>query len=71
MNNAVYRNTMENLINRINVKFVQNEKYDLKFTSEPSFMSYKIFANNLAVICKSKVTLKLKRHAYIECIFWN
>ena len=30
MNNAVNGKTMENLINRINVKFVKNEKYYLK-----------------------------------------
>ena len=41
MNNAVNGKTMENLINRINVKFVKNEKYYLKQTSKPSNMSQK------------------------------
>ena len=45
-NNAIYRNTMENLRNRINVKLVNNKKYYLKCTSKPNYMSYKIFDNN-------------------------
>ena len=41
---------MEKLINRIDVKFVHNEKDYLKFRSKPSFMLHKIFDNNLVVI---------------------
>ena len=36
MNNAVYNKTMENLRNRIDVKFVSNEKDFSKWTSKPS-----------------------------------
>ena len=43
MNNAVYGKTMENLRNRIDVKLVSNKKDYLKWTSKPSYMSYKIF----------------------------
>ena len=63
MTNAVYRKTMENLRNRIDVKLVNNEKDYLKCTSEPSYMSYKIFDNNLDVIRKSNVSLKLSKPA--------
>ena len=60
---------MENLKNRIDVKLVNNEKDYLKCTSKPSYMSHKIFDNNLVAINKSKVALKLNKPSYIEmCI---
>ena len=62
MNNAVYRKMMEN---RIDVQLLKNEKYYLKSTSKPRYMSHKIFDNNLVAIRKSKVSLKLNRPAYI------
>ena len=46
---------MENLTNRIDVKLVNNEKGYLKCTSKPSYMSHKIFDNNLVVIRKSNL----------------
>ena len=51
---------MENLRNKIDIKLVNNEIYYLKCTSKPSYMSHKTFNNNLVVIRKSKVSLKLK-----------
>ena len=65
MNNAIYGKTMENLRNRIDVKLVNNEKDYLKCTSTPSYMSHKIFDNNLVAIRKSKIELKLNKPAYI------
>ena len=56
---------MENLRKRINVKLVNNEKDYLKCTSKPSYMSQKIFDNNLIAIRKSKLALKLNKPAYI------
>ena len=56
---------MENLTNRINVKLVNNKKDYLKCTSKTSYMSHKIFDNNLVAICKSKLALKLNKPAYI------
>ena len=38
---------MKNLRNTINAKLANNEKDYLKCTSKPSFMSHKIFDNNL------------------------
>ena len=55
---------MENLRNKIDVKLI-NEKDYLKCTSKPSYMSQKIFDNNLVAIRKSKLALKLNRTAYI------
>ena len=64
MNNAIYGKTMENIRNRINVKLVNNKKDYLKCTLKPSYMSHKIFGNNLVAIHKSKLTLKLNKPAY-------
>ena len=47
MNDAKYRKTKENLRNRISVQLVKYEKYYLKCASKPSYMSHKIFDNNL------------------------
>ena len=56
---------MKNVINRIDLKLVNNVKDYLKCTSKPTYMSQKIFDNNLVVIPKSKVALKLKKTTYI------
>ena len=65
MNNIVYGKTMKNLRNRINVKLVRNKKDCLKWTSKPSYMSHKIFDNDLVGIRNNKVTLTLNKPAYI------
>ena len=56
---------MENLRNRIDVRLVNNKKLYLKCISKPSYMSHKIFDNNLVLIRKSKIALKLNKPAYI------
>ena len=65
MNNAIYVKTMGNLRNRIDVKLVRNKKNYLKWTFKPSYMSHKIFENDLIAICKNKVTLTLNKPAYV------
>ena len=65
MNNAVYGKTMENLRKRINLRLVGSEKVYLKWTSKPSYMSQKIFHNDLVAVRKSKVTLTLNKPAYV------
>ena len=52
MRNAVYGKTMRN---RIELKLVSNKKDYLKWTSKLSYMSHKIFDNNLVMIRKNKV----------------
>ena len=59
MNNAIYERKMENLRNTIDEKLVNNQKNYLKCASKPSYMSHKIFDNNLVMINKSKLSLKL------------
>ena len=64
MNNAVYGKAMENIRNRIDVKLVSNKKDYLKLTSKPSYMSRKIFDNDLVAKCKNNVTLMLNKPEY-------
>ena len=64
MNNATYGKTTEDLRNRIYVKLLNNEKDYLKCTSKPSYMSHKIFDNNLVALRKIKLALKLNKPAY-------
>ena len=65
MKNAIYGKTMENLRNIIDVKLVNNEKDYLKCSSKQSYMSHKLFDNNLAAIRERKLALKLNKPAYI------
>ena len=53
---------MENLRNRIDVKLVGTKKEDhLKWASKLSYISHKIFDNDLVTICKNKFTLTLNK----------
>ena len=62
INNVSYGKTMENLRNRINIRFVSNENYYLIWASKPrTYMSHKIFDNDLVTICKSKIALEFKK----------
>ena len=63
VSNAIYGKTMENLRNRSDVKLKSKKKDYLKCTSKPSYMSHKLLDNNLVVIRKSKLELKLKKSA--------
>ena len=56
---------MENLRNRTNVKLINNEKDYLKCTAKASYMSHKVFNNNVVAIRKSKLALKLNKPACI------
>ena len=55
---------MENLRNKVSVQLVNNKKDYLRCTSKPSYMSHKIFDNNLVAIRKSKLPLKLNKPVY-------
>ena len=65
MNNSVFGNTMENLRKRVDVRLVTNGKKLDKLTSKPTFVSSKIFNENLMAIHKVKETLTLNRPAYV------
>ena len=47
MINSVYGKTRENQRKRINVRFVNNKKDFLKYTSKPTYVTHKLFNKNL------------------------
>ena len=65
MNNSVFGKTMENLRKRVDVKLVTDEKKLDKLNSKPTYVSSKIFNENLMAVHKVKETLTLNRPAYV------
>ena len=65
MNNSVFGKTMENLRKRVDVRLVTDDKKFIKLTSKPSYVSSKIFNENLVAVHKIKETLTLNRPAYV------
>ena len=69
MNNSVFGKTIENFRKRVNVTLINDPEKLLKHTSKPTFISGKIFNENLVAVHKIKETLTLNRPAYVEmCI---
>ena len=56
---------MKHLRNRFDVRLVNNKQDYLKCTTKPSYMSHKIFDNNLVAMRKSNASLKLNKPGYI------
>ena len=65
MNNSVFGKTMENIRKRVDVRLVTDKKKLLKLTSKPTYVSSKIFNENLVAVHKIKETLTLNRPAYV------
>ena len=65
MNNSVFGKTMENLRKRVDVRLVTTYKKLDKLTSKPTYVSSKIFNENLMAAHKIKETLTLNRPAYV------
>ena len=64
-NNSVFGKTMENLRKWVDVSLVTNEKKLDKLTSKPTYVSSKIFNENLMAVHKVKEMLTLNRPAYV------
>ena len=64
MINSVYGKTMENLRKRINVRFVNNEKEFLKYTSRPTYVTHELFDKDFAAIHEIKSVLMLNKPIY-------
>ena len=56
---------MKNLHKRVDVRLVTDEKKLDKLTSKPTYVSSKIFNENLMAVHKVKETLTLNRPAYV------
>ena len=65
MNNSVFGKTMENIRKRVDVRLLTNEKKLIKLASKPTYVSSKIFNENLVAVHKIKETLTLNRPAYV------
>ena len=65
MNNSVFGKTMENLRNRVDVRLITDEKKLVKWASRPTFVSSKIFNENLVAVHKVKEVLKLNKPSYV------
>ena len=65
MINSIYEKTMENLRKRINIRLVNNEKYFLKYTSRPTYITHKIFGKDYAAIHEIKPVLMLDKPIYV------
>ena len=57
--------TMENLRKRINVRFVNNKKDYLKYTSKPTYVTHNLFNKNFAAIQEIKPVLILNKPIYV------
>ena len=65
MNNSVFGKTMENIRKRVDVRLVTSKEKLLKLSSKPTYVSSKIFNENLVAVHKIKETLTMNRPAYI------
>ena len=65
MDNSVFGKTTENLRKRVDVRLVTDGKKLDKLTSKPTYVSSKIFNENLMAVHKVKETLTLNRLAYV------
>ena len=65
MINSVYGKTMENLRKRVNVRFINNKKYFLKYTSRPTYVTHKLFNKSFAAIHEVKPVLILNKPIYV------
>ena len=65
MISSVYGKTIENLRKRINVRFVNNKKDFLKYTSRPTYVNQKLFNKSFAAIHEVKPVLILKKPIYV------
>ena len=65
MNNSVFGKTMENLRKRVDVRLVTDKKKLINLASKPTYVSSKIFNENLVAVHKIKESLTLNRPSYV------
>ena len=65
MNNSVFGKTMENLRKRSNIKLETDPEHFLKLTRQPTYVSSKIFDENLVGVQMKKVQLVLDKPSYV------
>ena len=65
MNNSVFGKTMENLRKRCNIKLVSDPQEMVKLASWPTYLSHKIFHENLVAVNIKPVKIKLDKPSYV------
>ena len=65
MNNSVYGKTMEILRKRVDVRLITDENKLLKMAAKPTYVTSKIFNENLVAVHKIKEILTLNRPLYV------
>ena len=65
MINSVYGKTMENLRKTINARLVNNAKDFLKYTSKPTYITYKTFGQDYTSTHEIKLVLILNEPTYV------
>ena len=65
MNNSVFRKTMENVRNRVNISLVTSRHIANKLAIKPDFDKNTIFCENLIVVHMKKTQLKLDKPIYL------
>ena len=65
MNNSVFGKTMENIRKRCNVYLETDPNHLLRQTAKPTFVSCKIFHENLVAVNMKKERLKLDKPSYV------
>ena len=65
MNNSVFGKTMENIRKRSNIKLETDPDHFLRQTAKPTYVSCKIFHENLVAVHMKKNFLKLDKPSYV------
>ena len=65
MNNSVFGKTMENIRKRSNIYLETDPDHLLRQTAKPTFVSCKIFHENLVAVNMKKKVLKLDKPSYV------
>ena len=69
MNNSVFGKTMENLRKRSNIQLVTNPEKMERLAARPTYISHKIFHENLVAVHSKQTKLLLNKPSYVEmCI---
>ena len=65
MNNSFFGKTMENKRKRVNVKLISDKKMLIKYSSKPTFVSSRIFDENLVAVHCMTEKIKLDKPIYV------
>ena len=65
MNNSVFGKTMENIRKRSNIKLVSDPQEMVKLASRPTYLSHKIFHENLVAVNIKPVKIRLDKPSYV------